>query len=103
MNKAGKFLAVLLFVSITFHMYYDVAVQLNTALDGKKTELPGNCYSLKSIQLGLNLYISHAHDFVIHNSFSYCTRSNEFATNQFFAQSFFLSVASSSFWHPPQS
>ncbi len=103
MNKAGKFLAVILLMSIAFHIYYDVAVQLNMAGDGEKTELAGKCYSSNSLRLGFHLYISHAHDFVIHQSFSYCTRSNEFATNPSFTKSLFLSITSSSFWHPPRS
>ncbi len=103
MNKAGKFLAVILLMSIAFHMYYDVAVQLNMADEGKKTELSGNYFSSKSIRLGFHFYITHVHDFVIHNAAGYFNLTNEFAINQSFARILFHTDAGSSCWHPPQS
>jgi hypothetical protein len=102
MKKAGKFLAVIILMSITSHMYYDLVTQLNLAADGKTTELSGNLFSSKSLRIGFHSFIVHAHDFVIHNSFNYCTRAIEFAIYQPVAKFLFLPIPHSSFWHPPQ-
>lgn len=102
MKKAGTFLSVLLLMSITFHLYYDVVTQLNLAHDGKSTELSGEFYSARTLRAGFHSAIVHTHDFVIHNSFNYCIQTNEYASREPFIQFLYLPLSDSACWHPPQ-
>jgi len=102
MKKAGTFLSVLLLMSISFHLYYDVVTQLNLAHDGKTIEFSGEFYSAKTLRAVFHSAIVHTHDFVIQKTLNYCIRSNDFAVNHPLIQFLFLPLSSSSCWHPPQ-
>lgn len=102
MKKMVHFLAVVLLLSITSHMYYDVVSQFNSTKTAANTELSGKYYTSDSNRSAIHPYIVHAHDNVCLRVYSFLIRATDYKISQPYTKLHNLPALFSAFWHPPQ-